>query len=71
MLGVYILIICWILWHSEKLEEVRAQERQLAEIEKQEILEFESRLAAASSKQVSFETIFGARRFGDIMGFLK
>ena len=34
------------------LFQLRSQELQLAQIEKQQILEFESRLAAASSKQV-------------------
>eukprot|EP00092_Neocalanus_flemingeri_P015764 GFUD01017066.1.p1 GENE.GFUD01017066.1~~GFUD01017066.1.p1 ORF type:complete len:2079 (+),score=577.03 GFUD01017066.1:73-6309(+) len=39
----------------EKVEEVKAQELQLASLEKQQILEFESQLAAASSKQVITE----------------
>jgi len=40
---------------SEKLEEVRTQEVQVASQEKQRILEFESQLAAASSKQTITE----------------
>ena len=39
----------------EKVEEVRATELQLASHEKQQILEFESQLAAASSKQLITE----------------
>jgi hypothetical protein len=39
----------------EKLEEMRATELQVAQIEKQQILEFECQLAAASSKQVITE----------------
>ena len=40
---------------SEKLEEVRTQDVQVASQEKQRILEFESQLAAASSKQTITE----------------
>ncbi len=40
---------------AEKLEEMRATELQVAQIEKQQILEFECQLAAASSKQVITE----------------
>jgi len=39
----------------EKVEEVKSQEVQLASLEKQQILEFESQLAAASSKQLITE----------------
>jgi len=39
----------------EKLEEVRATETQVCQLEKQQILEFESQLAAASSKQLITE----------------
>ena len=44
-----------IAYSPERVEEVRAQELQLASHEKQQILEFKSQLATASSEQMITE----------------